>query len=69
MAATKGGNVNVSVVNTAIKAVIAETDSTATIKQEQEYILTEFLRGKDVFAILLTGFGKGLIFFNLLLWC
>lgn len=30
-------------------------------KREQEYALTDFLRGKDIFTVLLTQFGKSLI--------
>ncbi len=42
--------------NTAINAVISEIDSISTIKQEQVHVLPEFLRGKDVFTALPTGF-------------
>ncbi len=47
--------------NTTMNAVIAKIDS-ITIKQEHESVLTEFLRGKDVFTVLTTGF------INLLHW-
>ncbi len=39
---------------TAVNVVIAETHSVTTMKQEQEFVQTEFLRGKDVFAVLLS---------------
>uniref|UniRef100_A0A1X7U5W1 DNA 3'-5' helicase n=1 Tax=Amphimedon queenslandica TaxID=400682 RepID=A0A1X7U5W1_AMPQE len=29
-----------------------------SLKSEQQYIITEFLKGKDVFAVLPTGYGK-----------
>ena len=42
----------------AITEVINENQSIPTLKQEQEDVLVEFLGGKDVLAILPTGFGK-----------
>ncbi len=47
-------------VNTIITAIIAEIDSITTIKQEQEYVGTTFL--KDFLVVLPTGF------LNLLHW-
>ncbi len=63
MAFSKATSASVKVrVNTTINAVIEKIDSITTIKQEQEHVLTEFLRGKDVFAVLPTEFGKSLIY-------
>ncbi len=47
-----------------VKAVIAEKDSTTTIKQEQEYVKKEFLREKKErqFHHSSHGFGKSLIY-------
>ena len=56
------GDVNVRRIKTAISAVIAEKDLIITMKDEQEYALTEFLSGEDVLAVLPTGFGKSLIY-------
>ncbi len=36
-------------------------DST-TMTKDQEYVQTEILRGKDIFAVLLSKFGKSLIY-------
>ena len=56
-------NVTCSIgIKTAIREVIAEIDSITAIKKEQEYALSEFLSGKDVLAVLPTGFGKSLIY-------
>ena len=48
-----------SSLKTATREVL--TTSITAIKQEQESALVEFLEGKDVFAVLPTGFGKSLI--------
>ena len=60
MAELTSGNINVRV-KTAIREVITEIDSITAIKPEQEFALVEFLGGKDVLAVLPTGFGKSLI--------
>ncbi len=58
MAAPKAlsANVNLKRVNATINAV--EKDLITTIKQKQEYVLTEFFTGKDIFTVFLTGCGK-----------
>ena len=48
-------------VKTAIREVLNEIPSITELQQEQESALVEFLEGKDVFAVLPTGFGKSLI--------
>ncbi len=57
-------NINVSRVgwNTTINVAITELSSKMTIKQGKGYVPTEFLRGKDIFAVFLTGFSKTLIY-------
>ncbi len=53
-------NVHARRVKTAINAVFEEIDPITKIKQEHEYVLTEYL-GKDVVTVPPTGFGKSLI--------
>ena len=45
----------------AIAQVLSELESIPSLKEEQKTALEAFLGGKDVFALLLTGFGKSLI--------
>ncbi len=40
---------------------MAEIDS-VTIEQKQKFVLTEFHSGKDILAVIPTGFGKSLIY-------
>ena len=47
---------------TAISEVISDLQSITAIKPEQESALVDFLDGKDVLAVLPTGFGKSLIY-------
>ena len=61
MAELTSSNVKVDT-KTAICEVIREIDSITAIKPEQESALVEFLDGKDVPAVLPTGFGKSLIY-------
>ena len=61
MAELPSGNVSLSI-KRAINEVITELQSITAIKQEQETALAEFLDGKDVLAVLPTGFGKSLIY-------
>ena len=49
-------------IDSAISAVLAETQTISSLKDEQRTILKDFLAGKDVFALLPTGFGKSLIY-------
>ena len=51
-----------SEIKSVLTKVISELDFITEVKQEQEYALSEFLSGKDVFAVLPTGFGKSLIY-------
>lgn len=44
--------------NAAIAAVLVELDNIFSLQKEQRMALKAFLEGKDVFALLLTGFGK-----------
>ncbi len=41
-----------------IAAVLSELDNISSLKEEQRTAPKAFLGGKDVFALLLTGFGK-----------
>ena len=41
----------------ALRKVLLESKSISELKNEQEFALLEFLSGKDVFAVLPTGFG------------
>ena len=61
MAALCSSNDSVSI-KTAISEVISEIQSISSIKPEQESALVEYLNGKDVLAVLPTGFGKSLIY-------
>ena len=45
----------------AIAQVLSELESIHSLKEEQKTALEAFLGGKDVFALLPTGFGKSLI--------
>ena len=45
----------------AIASVISELVSISSLKEEQRTALKAFLDGKNVFALLPTGFGKSLI--------
>ena len=45
-------------VSVAIEQVLSELQSISSLKEEQNTALEAFLRGKDVFALLPTGFGK-----------
>ena len=49
-------------VDTAITKVISRLENISSLKGEQRTALEAFLSGKDVFAILPTGFGKSLIY-------
>ena len=49
-------------VDSAITSVISNLDSILSLKVEQRTALKAFLCGKDVFALLPTGFGKSLIY-------
>ena len=49
-------------VSVAIEQVLSELQSISSLKEEQNTALEAFLRGKDVFALLPTGFGKSLIY-------
>ncbi len=60
MAATKAMSANVGThIN---KGSYCRNRLNYTVNQEHEYVLTEFLRGKDIFSVLFTGFGKSLIY-------
>ena len=61
MEATSSSITNVGI-KTAISAVISKIESIEAIKQEQEDALVEFIGGKDVLAVLPTGFGKSLTY-------
>ena len=49
-------------VSVAIEQVLSELQSISSLKEEQNTALEAFLRGKDVFALLPTGFSKSLIY-------
>ena len=48
-------------VDTVIASVISEVESISSLTDEQRAALMDFIHGKDVFTLLLTGFGKSLI--------
>ncbi|ROL28095.1 ATP-dependent DNA helicase Q-like 3 [Anabarilius grahami] len=49
-------------VDSAIASVIEDIDSALILKEEQRTAIKAFVDGKDVFAVLPTGFGKSLIY-------
>ncbi|ROK23451.1 ATP-dependent DNA helicase Q-like 3 [Anabarilius grahami] len=49
-------------VDSAIASVIEDIDSAFILKEEQRTAIKAFVDGKDVFAVLPTGFGKSLIY-------
>ena len=51
-----------SSIDTAITKVISQLENISSLKDEQRTALEAFLSGKDVFALLPTGFGKSLIY-------
>ena len=51
-----------SSIDTAITKVISQLENISALKDEQRTALEAFLSGKDVFALLPTGFGKSLIY-------
>ena len=59
MSEIRGG---ISEIKSALADVISEIDFITEVKEQQEYVLSEFLSGKDVFGVLPTGFGKSLIY-------
>ena len=48
--------------DSAITSVIKDIDSALILKDEQRTAIKAFVDGKDVFAVLPTGFGKSLIY-------
>lgn len=48
--------------DSAITSAIKEIDSALILKDEQRTAIKAFVDGKDVFAVLPTGFGKSLIY-------
>ena len=46
----------------AIREVVSTLESITELKPEQEACLVNFINGKDVVALLPTGFGKSLIY-------
>lgn len=48
-------------VDAAVAAVLSELDGVFTFKEEQRTALKAPLVGRDVFALLLTGFGRSLV--------
>ncbi|XP_078607893.1 ATP-dependent DNA helicase RecQ-like [Branchiostoma floridae x Branchiostoma japonicum] len=51
-----------SLIEQAISAVLEELDGISELKREQNEALKAFLTGKDILALLPTGFGKSLIY-------
>ena len=49
-------------VDSAIASVIEDIDRALILKKEQRTAIKAFVDGKDVFAVLPTGFGKSLIY-------
>ncbi|XP_066282740.1 uncharacterized protein [Branchiostoma lanceolatum] len=49
-------------VDSAITSVLDDIDGISSLKSEQRDALNNFVRGKDVFGVLPTGFGKSLIY-------
>ena len=49
-------------IDAAITLVISQLDNISSLKEEQSLALKAFLRGKAVFGLLPTGFGKSLIY-------
>ena len=55
-------SVAISQLKSALSEVLSEIKGISELKKEQEYALLEFLYGKDVLAVLPTGYGKSLIY-------
>ena len=59
--ATRIGNVSLASIDSAISSVLSELESISSLKNEQRTALEAFVGGKDVFALLPTGYEKSLL--------
>ena len=61
-AAKRARDLDESTISTALKECLRDFPNIKELRKEQKTCLVNLARGKDVFAILPTGFGKSLIF-------
>ena len=67
-AAKRARDLDESTISTALKEYLRDFPDIKKLRKEQKICLVNLARGKDVFAILTTGFGKRLFFSCLHVW-